>query len=309
MRKGRELERHELELRADAFLRETPPPRIPQALKDYGPQRVIALLSTREAPAVRHMYRKPALARRALLVSLFAILLLAGTTSATYAASRDALPGSFFYGSKIFFERARLVLTVSRAEDARLEMEFGERRIRELSRMAGGEDEGGAERWLREYRRNVEGAEALLDTLSKREASDLAARFLQTLEGQASMLEEIGASSPAILSPYLEEAYQVCDGSRMRMRKRCGGECGPRESPSTPGGSDGKGPVSPGAQVNAPDDAYAVPYQNQEGPATDAPPESPAPEAKGEQAAGPGEDGSAGMAEPCVCRFGKHLVN
>lgn len=306
MRKGRELERHELELRADAFLRQAPPPRVPQALKDYGPQRVIALLSAREASAVRHMYRKPALARRALLVSLFSILLLAGATSATYAASRDALPGSLFYGSKIFFERARLVLTVSRAEDARLEMEFGERRMRELSRMAGGEHEGGADRWLREYRRNVEGAEALLDTLSEREASDLAARFLETLEGQASMLEEMGASSPAILSPYLKEAYRVCDGSRTRLRKRCGGGCGPQESPSTPGGSDGKGPGGPGAQVNAPDDAPAITYQNQEGPATAAPSESLAPEGKGEPAAGPDEGESAGIAEPCVYRFGKH---
>ncbi|MBC7246210.1 MAG: hypothetical protein H5T73_00315 [Actinobacteria bacterium] len=266
MMRRRERSETALEMKADAFLREIPQPRVPRALVHHGAQRAAAIASARQAATGRRVYRRPLPAHRAVLATLLAVVLLAGTTSATYAASMDAAPGSLLYGSKIFFERTRVFFTVSRAEDAKLEMEYSERRMRELSHMMAGASEPAAERWLREYRRNVEGAEALLDGLSGQEASLLAARLLETLEEQAAALESMPrfpATTPA-MSSCLEEAYRICDGSRARMRRRCGEGCDHEGKPGLPGNGEDKGERGGGAAVDAPGDATSFSCQEQE---------------------------------------------
>lgn len=259
----RERRQVTLEMKADAFLRETPQPQTPRALVNYGAQRAAALASVRETAAGRRVYRRPLHAYRIALIALLAFVLVLGAGPATYAASLDAEPGSLLYGSKIFFERARIFLTVSRAEDARLEMEFSERRMEELARMTACASGSAAERWLREYRRNLQNAEDLLTVLAEREASQLAPRFLALLEGQAGELENMRLLPPAApaLSDCLEEAYRICDGSRKRMRMRCGEGCNGKGTPGMPGDGEDKGGKGDGGAGGEPGDGSSTSFQ------------------------------------------------
>ncbi len=251
---GRGREAAELELAAEAFLEETPPPEIPRALRDYGLSRVMALASSREESrgGKEPVHRRPAFARRLALILLVCVLVLAGGTSVTYAASLDAMPGSTLYGSKIFFERALLFFTISRTEDARLEMSYCERRVQELERLLRGGEEQGRERWLQEYLRNLDGAESLLDSVPPQEAEALSSHFLEMLEGHSILMHDMRRDATSALSPILERAYEECGACMTRMRKRYGQGGGDLESPGMPGGCNenggagGDGRVSPG---------------------------------------------------------------
>lgn len=229
----------EKEKAAEEFLRSVSGPDAPRHLRDFGLQRVIARASTEEGRAARRRERRnPALLRRVVLVSLASILLLAATTSGVYAASSGSLPGTTLYGAKIFFERARVALALSPASDARLEMEYCTRRTRELSDMVERGSTRGWERWLREYTRNLEGAESALEALPAEEASPLARRFAELLEEQALLVESLQEKAPGDGLPYLREAYEECRKGMEHMRKHCA-ESGGSAGGEPPGGEKG----------------------------------------------------------------------
>lgn len=211
--------------KAEEFLLAAKTPPAPETLRQYGLQRVFARASTareEEKKAGRELLRGPFPLRRAIVIPLVSLLLLVGGASGVYAASAGALPGSALYDSKIFFERARIFLTASPSGDARLEMDFCGRRMRELQEMlkAGGTPYG--ERWLREYRRNLSQAEQLLDAVGEPESRALAASFEGILGEHARLMEALRSEAPPGSIPLLEEAYRECQGSRARMRRRCG---------------------------------------------------------------------------------------
>ena len=245
----REARRKREEL-AEALLRGTFGPQTPSRLRDFGLSRVIhrASLENEKAGRSRRYLRSPALVRRAVAVSLITVLLLLGGASGAYAASSGALPGSALYGTKIFFERARLFLNPSHVSDARLEMDYCRRRMEELQGLAERADSRGWERWLEEYRRNLTGAESMLDLVSPPESLRLALDLESALREQAERMEEIRSRTAAESLPYLERAYVECREGMARMRRRCGGgeERGNPETCPAPGGDRGSPLPEPG---------------------------------------------------------------
>ncbi len=243
--------RRELETTAAAFLARVAAPRPSARLTEYGMQRVWARVEAHEegrAPVTaRRASRNPALPRHVVVALLVVLMLLLVSASGAYAFSYDAQPDSPLYGTKILFERARITFTPSRAEDARLEMGYSERRMGELRKMVASGNQGGAERWLREYRRNVEGAGLLFETMSPEEAARLSALFQEMLERHEHMMQGMRQGQPSGLSRSIEGAYQVCDQERMRMRQRCG-----QETPGEPGGEPGGQPGGPHGRPGGP---------------------------------------------------------
>lgn len=249
----REREREKL---AEDFLRGTKGPSAPRSLRDFGLQKIMTRASSaarKTGWGERKHLRHPAFLRRAVAVPLISLLLLAGATSGVYAASTDALPGSSLYASKIFFERARVAFTPSRFSDARLEMDFCRRRILELQKLLDTGSSRGWDRWLREYRRNLEEAESLLDAVSPTESHELSVRFQEILEEQSRMMEEMHARTSAENLPYLEQAYRDCLARMMRLRQRCGGGGAERNQPGMNPPRDGdRGPGNPGGGERSP---------------------------------------------------------
>jgi hypothetical protein len=217
-----------LEAGAVAFLSKVETPGASSRLTDYGPERVWARAEKQreaKAPAAaRRAYRNPALLRRALVISLVVLMVMLVSSTGAYAFSYNAQPDSVLYGTKIFFERARITLTPSSAEDIRLEMSYSERRMEELQKMVASGSQWGADRWLREYRRNIEGAGVLFETISPLESEELSTQFQEMLDRQAHMMQGMGQGQPSGLTEPIDHAYQVCDQERMRMRERCGQE-------------------------------------------------------------------------------------
>ncbi len=233
-----------MEAVAVSFLAETASPLASDRLRDYGLQRILTraqAAETQKEPAAAHRaYRNPALLRHVVVVAVVALLVMLVSTSGVYAFSLDAQPGSTLYGTKIFFERARVTLNTSSSGDIRLEMGFSERRMEELQDMIASGKQQGAERWLREYSRNIEGAGILFETVSVQEAEELAAQYQETLDRQAHMMQGMRQGLPSGLSEPVEGAYQVCDQERSRMRQRCGQQ-GPGGSEEEPGGQGQQG--------------------------------------------------------------------
>jgi len=233
-----------LEAAAVSFLAEVATPSASSRLKDYGMQRVWARAEAYheiKAPTTaRRAYRNPALLRHVLVVGLVVLMVLLVSTTGVYAFSYNATPDSPLYGTKIFFERARVTLTPSSVEDIRLEMRYSERRMEELQAMVASGNQEGSDRWLREYRRNVEGAGVLFETISPQEAEQLSPQFQDMLDRHEHMMQGMRHGQPSGLSGSIEGAYQVCDGERMRMRRRCGQET-PGDPPQQPGEPQRKG--------------------------------------------------------------------
>ncbi len=242
-RKARER-KEELERAAAAFLAGAVSPETPDRLRDYGLQRVLAKArasETGKAPAsARRVYRNPAMLRHVLAVILVMLLVMIISTSGAYAFSLNAQPGSTLYGAKILFERTRVTLHPSRSGDIRLEMTFSERRMEELREMAASGNRLGAERWLREYRRNIEGAGVLFESVPAQEVVELSSQFQEMLARQAQMMLGLRAGQPDGLSGTITDAYHVCDQERERMRRRCGQQ-GDEGSGQEPGGPEGQG--------------------------------------------------------------------
>lgn len=222
--KSRRSERERLEARAEDFLRKAPSVPVPERLLEFGAQRVIARASRGgEAKVAAPVFLGAwARTRRILAVAMVSLLLVAAGTSGVYAASYGALPGSTLYGSKIFFERARIALTFSPSADARLEMSFCSRRLEELEAMVQKGEERGLERWEREYLRNLKEAEARLATLPPEEYDELAADFQGRLEDQMRRLESCRHGPCGAYSASVHNVYVECEALRTRMRQRRG---------------------------------------------------------------------------------------
>jgi hypothetical protein len=227
-RKG--TRRGKLEAAAESFLGgiHTPPPT--SRLREYGLQRVFARAATVEKEGTRaedrRAYGRPVLLHRVLMVIMAVLLLTVASTASAYALSYDAQPGSALYGTKIFFERASVALTRSSAEDARLEMEFSERRMQELEGMVAAGDQNGAERWLREYRRNIAQAAELVDRADD-DAEELCLQYQHMLARHSHLMSGMHGAQPPGLAHSVESAYNACEQERMRRRQG-------QEDPSSP---------------------------------------------------------------------------
>ncbi|MBC7231064.1 MAG: hypothetical protein H5T74_11830 [Actinobacteria bacterium] len=249
----RARERKELETRGGAFLASIEGPSAPRRLREYGAQRIWSQAqSLKESGAgaeVRRLVRNPALLRHALVACIILLLVLTLSTTGAYALSSGAQPDSALYGLKIFFERARLALTFSGLEEARVEMEYSLRRMEEIENLASRGTGKGADRWLAEYARNLEGAGSYLESVFNEEASALSLGFQEMLDAQAKRLESLRDLEPSQLVESLDAAYHACNRQRERMRRRCGTDGGEKDGGKgqpDDGGKSGNGQGGPG---------------------------------------------------------------
>jgi Domain of unknown function (DUF5667) len=250
MMPGKE-KRERREKRAAAFLQGVETPGASSRLKDHGLQRILARAETGDdfgvaIPRRWGAYHAHALAYRFILVLLFIPLVLALFTTGAYALSYDAQPDSALYSTKIFFERARIALTTSTSSDIRLEIEYSNLRLNELEKMVTSGKRKGADRWLREYARNVEAANSLIEKVSQQDAEAISLQLLETLDRQAVMMEAMSQGQYPDLTGQIEQAYSLCNQERERMRQRCGGGSEgfmqpPSDSEGSPGGCNGQG--------------------------------------------------------------------
>jgi hypothetical protein len=218
------------ETTAEAFLSKVKTPGPSERLREYGLQRVFARAETTERKGAKRAYGKPVLLHRTVMVVMAAMLLVLASTAGAYALSSDAQPGSALYGTKIFFERASIALTRSSAEDIKLEMEFSNRRMRELEAMVAAGDQNGAERWLREYERNITQASELLDR-SGGDVEELSLQYQHMLDRHAHMMSGMCQGQPPGLEQSIEGAYNTCESQRMRHQQGRGGTPSPSQPP------------------------------------------------------------------------------
>ena len=70
-----------------------------------------------------------------LATAAIVVVVLLGATVATGYAAQAALPGSPLHAVKSGLERAQLALSLSEAQDARLQLRFAEERLEELAEL------------------------------------------------------------------------------------------------------------------------------------------------------------------------------
>ena len=243
MRLWRKKASEDVQAEVEEFILKTTTPPPSRRLMDHGLQRVLEKAAgegTSEQKGLkgRSVYRNPSLLRHALMVIIAVLLVLVLSTTSVYALSDNALPGSTLYGTKIFFERTRIAINLSPAEDAQMEIEFSRRRMDELQEMVASGSSKGAERWLREYRRNLRGAQELLQGLPGDEAEGLADELKDSLQRQSTLMKKLQGEASPELSEEVEEAQQVCEEEKKQVQQQGQKESG--QPPSMPDGSGNK---------------------------------------------------------------------
>jgi len=153
-----------------------------------------------------------------LTTAAIVVVVLLGATVATGYAAQGALPGSPLHSVKTGLERAQLALSADAAGDARLNLQFAEKRLKELDELI----EGGRFSELADvaqaFEAHIQAAIAGLGAVAQSdpaEAQDLAAAVTEALSRYASLLSEFAASVPteaqAALLSALEATNQGID--------------------------------------------------------------------------------------------------
>jgi hypothetical protein len=147
-----------------------------------------------------------------LATAAIVVVVLLGATVATGYAAQAALPGSPLHSVKTALERVRLTLSADAAGDARLNLQFAEKRLEELDGLI----EAGRFSELAEvaqaFEAHIQAAIAGLGAVAQSdpaEAQDLAAAVTEALSRYASLLSEFAASVPTEAQAALLSALEV----------------------------------------------------------------------------------------------------
>ena len=147
-----------------------------------------------------------------LATAAIVVVVLLGATVATGYAAQAALPGSPLHSVKTGLERVRLTLSADAAGDARLNLQFAEKRLEELDGLI----EAGRFSELAEvaqaFEAHIQAAIAGLGAVAQSdpaEAQDLAAAVTEALSRYASLLSEFAASVPTEAQAALLSALEV----------------------------------------------------------------------------------------------------
>lgn len=243
MKPWRRKKDEDVEAKVEEFIQETSTPPPSARLMNYGLQRVLKKAEEEEAADYgglkgRSIYRNPSLLRHALLIMTAILLILVISTTGVYAMSYNALPGSTLYGTKIFFERARIATNLSPTEDAHMEMDFSRRRMEELQEMVASGRSKGADRWLKEYQRNLRGAQELLRAVPEDEAEELVRELKGSLQKQAALMDKLQDEASPDLAEEVKEAQQVCEEEKEQVQQR--GQNQPGQPPTMHDGDGNK---------------------------------------------------------------------
>jgi len=147
-----------------------------------------------------------------LATAAIVVVVLLGATVATGYAAQAALPGSPLHSVKTGLERVRLTLSADAAGDARLNLQFAEKRLEELDGLI----EAGRFSELADvaqaFEAHIQAAIAGLGAVAQSdpaEAQDLAAAVTEALSRYASLLSEFAASVPTEAQAALLSALEV----------------------------------------------------------------------------------------------------
>lgn len=225
---------------------------------------------TTDRAVARGRLPRAALIRRAVLVPVLALVLLAAMTAGAYALSADKNPDSALYPVKLFFERARFALTGSDLARAQLVLDYSEKRMTELEIMVANHTAKGSGDWLAGYEDNLR---VTLDYCSRLEgdsAGIMQARLGDIFRAQAEALQSLAVQAPFDLTPAIESVRSIC--YIIQVVPSAPPEPAPAvltpgagNSPATSGSPDSGTLAPPAEAYTSPVDSY--PYESGEPPA------------------------------------------
>ncbi len=154
--------------------------------------------------------------RRAVLVTGLVLVLFMSFTGGAYALSAGKNPDSSLYGTKLFFEEARLSLTGSHDSKAELELSYSRERLREMRYLAEAGVSRGSERCLNEYEELLTRAREHIYLLESEEFDRLSAEFLRLTQDQLDELASLPDGGGSV-GNMVEAAAGACGGARQRM--------------------------------------------------------------------------------------------
>jgi len=147
-----------------------------------------------------------------LATAAIVVVVLLGATVATGYAAQSALPGGPLHSVKTGLERARLALSADEAGDARLNLQFAEKRLEELAGLI----EAGRFTELADvaqaFEAHIQAAIAGLGAVAQSnpvEARELAGAVTEALSRYASLLTEFAAAVPTEAQAALLSALEA----------------------------------------------------------------------------------------------------
>jgi hypothetical protein len=154
------------------------------------------------------------------MVAILAALVFGGVGMTALAAG-NALPGDALYPFKTGMEQTRLNLTSGAAQQARLHLEYAERRLDELAALIAAGRFDATSQAAAEFEFHIERA---IESLSKAvqddpvEGQELASQIAGALSRYAQTLTSLHASSPEPARPAIKRALQAADETAMDDR-------------------------------------------------------------------------------------------
>jgi len=185
--------------------------RLRQAVSPSPVHRLIGWIEQLKAKEISVMKRSfgPAFS---LATAAIVVVVLLGATVATGYAAQGALPGSALHSVKTGLERAQLVLSAGAAGDARLNLQFAEKRLEELAGLIQAGRFSDLAEVAQAFEVHIQAAIAGLGAVGQSdpvEAQELAAAVTEALSRYASLLSEFAASVPAEAQAALLSALDV----------------------------------------------------------------------------------------------------
>ncbi len=186
--------------------------------------------------------------KRAILVPAIIVALFVIFTGSAFALSVGSNPDSSFYGTKLFFEGVRESLTGSTEAKAQLELDYAQRRVREMQYLTTHNTSKGAEGCASAYTDNLAAAQERINQLTGDTFNQASAEFLDITGNQLASLDSLAAEASGALSPAIGKARQACNGARQGMMGDQQMRMGPGGGmQNQPGGSGPGGPGSGGS--------------------------------------------------------------
>jgi hypothetical protein len=147
-----------------------------------------------------------------LVTAAIVVVVLLGATVATGYAAQGALPGSPLHAVKTGLERARLALSTDAAGDARLNLQFAEKRLEELAGLIEEGRFGELDDVAQAFEAHIQAAIAGLGAVAQSDPVDaqvLAAAVTEALSRYASLLSDFAAAVPTEAQAALLSALEV----------------------------------------------------------------------------------------------------
>ncbi len=179
--------------------------------------------------------------RRAVIIPLVALVIVALLTSGAYAFSHESAPDSILYPVKRFFEKTGFRLTGGSQAKVCYQLGLLNKRMREMEDMVARGSGRGGSRWQRAYQESREWLLGNLPSLEGIEQEELDAYLESLLGDHIHSMEELKGTCSRELLHYLtqvqEENREAVQLVRQRQLHR-----GPEEmTPGSSGRGDGSG--------------------------------------------------------------------